>query len=83
MIGGEFHDRRTELEFYRKKLEALKTGEMIILYGRRRLGKTLLIEKFLESSRKECRALYLYINVQGEAELKEAVVRDIGQQWQE
>ena len=42
---GKFVDRKNELEFLNKEYEK-KESSFIILYGRRRIGKTLLIKEF-------------------------------------
>ncbi|MFH1285407.1 MAG: ATP-binding protein [Candidatus Micrarchaeota archaeon] len=75
-----FYDRKEELAFFTKKLNTLKTGEMIIFYGRRRLGKTRLIEQFLESCKGSAKTLYLFINIQSEQELRQSIARDIFEQ---
>ena len=80
---GEFYDRHGELAFFTDRLKTLKTGEMIILYGRRRLGKTRLVQKFIDSTKAGTRSLYLFINIQGEQELKQSIARDVLEQWKE
>ncbi|NYZ78365.1 ATP-binding protein, partial [Candidatus Micrarchaeota archaeon] len=82
-MAGKFYDRRDELAFFSDKLKTLKTGEMIVLYGRRRLGKTRLIQKFIESGKASAKVLYLFVNIQGEQELKQSVARDVFEQWKE
>jgi len=53
-----FYDREDELRILN---EIVNSGhaELVILYGRRRVGKTALIRKFLENKRG------FYINVEG------------------
>ncbi|MEK6954039.1 MAG: ATP-binding protein [Candidatus Micrarchaeota archaeon] len=82
-MTGEFYDRHRELAFFSDKLKSLKAGELIIFYGRRRLGKTSLIRKFLDTNKVDAKSLYLYINIQGEQELKQFMARDIFEQWKE
>ena len=79
----KFYDRRDELAFFAERLKTLKAGELIVLYGRRRLGKTRLVQKFIESSKAAARNLYLFINIQGEQELKQSISRDVLEQWKE
>ncbi len=45
-----FIDRTDELDFLEKKFKSA-SAELLILYGRRRIGKTELINKFLENKR--------------------------------
>ncbi|MFA4945930.1 MAG: ATP-binding protein [Candidatus Micrarchaeia archaeon] len=82
-MADEFYDRRDELAFFNEKSKKLNRGEMIVLYGRRRLGKTRLIQQFIEHNKTKAKTLYLFINIQGEQELKQAIARDIFEQWKE
>jgi len=82
-MAGEFYDRRVELNFFTNRLKGMKTGELIILYGRRRLGKTRLVQKFIESCSGNVRTLYVFINIQGEQELKQCIARDVFEQLKE
>jgi AAA+ ATPase superfamily predicted ATPase len=45
-----FINRKDELKFLEERFEKGKP-ELIVLYGRRRIGKTFLIKKFLENKR--------------------------------
>ncbi|AAB98411.1 conserved hypothetical protein [Methanocaldococcus jannaschii DSM 2661] len=45
-----FVNRKEELEFLERKWNENKAN-LIILYGRRRVGKTMLIKKFLENKK--------------------------------
>ena len=47
----EFYDRRRELKDLGDKYNELKEGELCVIYGRRRLGKTVFIQKFLKKSK--------------------------------
>ena len=44
----QFIDRESELEFLERKYSE-DSSQLIILYGRRRVGKTELIKKFLKN----------------------------------
>ncbi len=55
----EFHDREEEMLFLTQRFHALSAGEFIILYGRRRVGKTELVRRFLG----RVGGLYLYVDV--------------------
>ena len=45
-----FVNRKEELEFLNRKWKEDKAN-LIIIYGRRRVGKTMLIKKFLENKK--------------------------------
>ncbi len=46
ILTSKFVDRKAELNFLRERYRSRK-AELIILYGRRRIGKTYLLRKFL------------------------------------
>lgn len=46
----QFIDRDQELDFLRKRLDSQR-AELILIYGRRRVGKTMLLLKLMESAR--------------------------------
>lgn len=48
MVEKEFYDRKDELDLLRGKYNNLISGEMVVIYGRRRVGKTELIRQFLK-----------------------------------
>ncbi|MBR9705094.1 ATP-binding protein [Candidatus Pacearchaeota archaeon] len=54
-----FYDRCNELKFLKEKYDNLTTGEFGVLYGRRRMGKSELLRKFL----KKIKTKKIYINV--------------------
>ena len=54
ILKSRFVDREAELDFLRERYNSGK-AELIILYGRRRIGKTYLLRRFLE----EASAIYL------------------------
>ena len=43
----KFYDRCSELRLLKEKYDGLSKGEFGVLYGRRRLGKSKLLRKFL------------------------------------
>lgn len=55
----KFYDRYFELKFLREKYENLRKGEFGIIYGRRRMGKSELLRKFV----KKVKTKKMYINV--------------------
>ncbi len=54
-MSQQFVNRDSELDFLEKHYNS-KEAEMIVIYGRRRIGKTELIQKFLENKR----AIYFF-----------------------
>ncbi len=62
----EFYDRRKELEDLDRRYKELKKGEFCVIYGRRRLGKTLFIQKFIEDKKN---AVYYFVNKTNKKEL--------------
>ena len=58
---GKFYDRCDELKFLKDKFENLKRGEFGVLYGRRRIGKSELLRKFISKVKEK----KIYINVIG------------------
>ena len=55
-----FYDRFRELSILKDKFNSLNKGELCVLYGRRRVGKTELILHFLDSI--NSKKIYLYVN---------------------
>lgn len=55
----KFYDRCAELKFLRDKYENLQKGEFGVIYGRRRMGKSELLRKFL----KKVKTRKIYLNV--------------------
>ncbi len=56
-----FYDRKQELELLKSKFASLRSGEMLVIYGRRRVGKTELIRQFMKTIPKN--KLYFYVNL--------------------
>ena len=62
----KFHDREKELHFIEDAYEKRSIKSiMMVLYGRRRVGKTTLIKKFIDGRK----FLYLFIELKTEKEL--------------
>ena len=57
-----FYDRKQEINLLKEKYNSLKFGEMVVLYGRRRVGKTELIKQFLKTLPQK-KSLYLYVDL--------------------
>jgi uncharacterized protein len=57
-----FYDRTGELSTLKDKYEHLKAGELLVIYGRRRVGKTELIKTFMNDIPKSGK-LYFYVDL--------------------
>lgn len=65
----EFFDRKGELKKIKHIYDNLETGEFVVIYGRRRVGKTAFIKKFLETVKRE--QIYYMVHKTGKTELLE------------
>ncbi len=68
----QFIDRDQELEFLQKRLDS-GTAELILIYGRRRVGKTMLLLKLMESAR----GVYYLADKRPEAQNMEGLKRSM------
>ncbi|MBI2598069.1 MAG: AAA family ATPase, partial [Candidatus Diapherotrites archaeon] len=60
-----FYNRAEELELINSRyaeMEKHAQGAMLAIYGRRRVGKTELVKKFMEG-KPECQKLYFYVDL--------------------
>ena len=60
MTNKEFYNRKHELSILRDKYSNLKSGNITVIYGRRRVGKTELIKQFIKSIPNK---LYFYVDL--------------------
>jgi len=73
----EFHDRTAELEALRQCWES-PDAQLLLLYGRRRIGKTYLLQHFLEDGKPHCYFLAAQTSLaENLAQLAEAVLRAV------
>jgi AAA+ ATPase superfamily predicted ATPase len=75
-MESKFYDRAEELEFLKRRYRGLSRGELVILYGRRRVGKTELVRQFL----REVGGVYLYVDYCEPKELLGLISKDIREQ---
>jgi len=73
-----FFDRYGEIHLLIEKYEKLSSGELCVLFGRRRVGKTELLLRFLKKI--DCKKAYLYVNISEKAALIEQFSIDIKDQ---
>lgn len=76
-----FYNRKEELDMLRKKYEQLKTGEMLVCYGRRRVGKTELIRRFLQTITEN--KLYFYVDLVEKQGILDALTKAVQDQLKE
>jgi hypothetical protein len=81
MAEKQFYDRKNELDLLKRKYDLLDSGEMLIIYGRRRVGKTELIKQFLNlfSGNK----LYFYVDLAGKQDILNSMSNSIQEQLKE
>ena len=75
MAKEPFYDRHSELQFFREKYLNLSKGEFIVFYGRRRLGKTSIIKRFLDEVKGK--KVYSFVNDLEDKELMNSFAQDI------
>ena len=73
-----FYDREAELADLIHREGSLKSGEFVVLYGRRRVGKTELAKKFLETI--TTRKLYFYVDLMEKKDLLKSLESEIQKQ---
>lgn len=82
MLPREFYDRKNELALLKDKYKRLGEGTLLVMYGRRRVGKTELIREFMgELPQKD--KFYFYVDINGKQEtlnsLSAAVQEQLGE----
>lgn len=73
-----FYDRKQELELLKHKFATLQSGEMLVIYGRRRVGKTELIKEFMASVLEK--KLYFYVDVVEKQGLLDSLSKTVQEQ---
>lgn len=81
MVEKEFYDRKEELNLLKEKYNNLKTGEMAVVYGRRRVGKTELIRQFLRSTPEN--KFYFYVDLTTKQGILDSLSSSIQEQLKE
>ena len=81
-MSEEFYDRVTELGQLKDRYKTLDEGALLALYGRRRVGKTELVKKFM-SDIPQKRKFYFYVDLSGKQEilnsLSTAILEQLGE----
>lgn len=78
----EFTDRKNELGLFKKKFKNMTKGELVILYGRRRVGKTELVRKFLDEIPRKTKA-YIFVDEGTSTDMLRSISEDISAAWPE
>lgn len=73
-----FYNRKEELEELNRAYSGISKGAAIVLYGRRRVGKTELVRELLRKGGKK--GLYLYVDVLEKKQVLESFAADIREQ---
>ena len=81
-MAEEFYDRATEIEQLRNRYRAIDGGALLALYGRRRVGKTELVKKFM-SEIPQKRKFYFYVDLSGKQEILNSLSAAILEQLSE
>ena len=81
MTEREFFDRKKELEILKEKYDNLKTGEMVVIFGRRRVGKTELIKQFIKTIPES--KMYFYVDLIGKQGILDSLSASIQEQLKE
>ncbi len=77
MVKKEFFDRKDELKFLQEKYAELSPSSMLVLYGRRRVGKTELIKQFLKNIKNH---FYFYVEVTQKSEILNYLSKSVEEQ---
>ncbi|MBM3200497.1 hypothetical protein FJZ53_06165 [Candidatus Woesearchaeota archaeon] len=83
--GQEFYDRAEELGILREKyaeIEKYGKGAMLAMYGRRRVGKTELIRRFMNEDVKGSK-LYFYVDLAEKKVLLDSLSKAVQEQLKE
>lgn len=80
-MANDFYDRNEEIALLASKFAALEKGQMLVIYGRRRVGKTELIKQFMNSVKAE--KLYFYVDLGGRQEILNSLSASVQDQLKE
>jgi hypothetical protein len=77
MAEREFFDRKNELNMLQEKYAELLPSNMLVLYGRRRVGKTELVKQFLKGIKNR---FYFYVEVTQKSEILRYLSKSVEEQ---
>lgn len=81
MENRAFYNRKQEIELLKNKFANLKSGELLVIYGRRRVGKTELIRQFIKTIPKN--KLYFYVDLVEKQGLLDSLSKTVQEQLNE
>jgi len=77
MVEKEFFNRKNELKILQEKYAELSPSNMLVLYGRRRVGKTELVKQFLKNIKNH---FYFYVEVTQKSEILNYLSKSVEEQ---
>ncbi len=81
-MARDFYDRENELTLLKDKYKHMNNGALLVMYGRRRVGKTELIKEFMVTLPQKDK-FYFYVDISGKQEtlnsLSAAVQEQLGE----
>ncbi|MBI2106108.1 AAA family ATPase [Candidatus Woesearchaeota archaeon] len=78
MENRAFYNRKKELEILNDKFVNLRSGEMLVIYGRRRVGKTELIRQFIKLVPEN--KLYFYVDLVEKQGILDSISKTVQEQ---
>ena len=80
MAEKEFYDRKEELSLLKDKYSNISSGNMLVIYGRRRVGKTELVKQFLKTVKDH---FYFYVEVTQKKGILDSLSKAVKEQLKE
>jgi hypothetical protein len=80
MAEKEFYDRKEELNLLQDKYSNISSGDMLVIYGRRRVGKTELVKQFLKKVKDH---FYFYVEVTQKKGVLDSLSKAVKEQLKE
>ncbi|MFH1248532.1 MAG: ATP-binding protein [archaeon] len=80
MAEREFYDRKAELKLLQERYSNLSSGNMLVIYGRRRVGKTELVKQFLKNVKN---SFYFYVEVTQKKGILDSLSKAVNEQLKE
>lgn len=81
MENKSFYNRKQELEVLKNRYANLSSGEMLVFYGRRRVGKTELIRQFIKTIPKN--NMYFYVDLVEKQGILDSISKAVQEQLNE
>ncbi|MDI6738586.1 MAG: ATP-binding protein [Nanoarchaeota archaeon] len=78
MENSAFYDRNEELKLLKNEFANLQAGKMLVIYGRRRVGKTELIRQFIGAL--PGKTLYFYVDLVEKQGILDSLSKNVQEQ---